>query len=56
MSILLRKPSWNEKKDISVGVDMPKFCGENFHEWLSNRKIREGFLPRKFPLYGIPEA
>jgi hypothetical protein len=30
-------------------VDMPKFSGENFHVWISNRKIREGFLPWKFP-------
>ena len=22
---------------------MPKFCGENFHGWLSNREIRESF-------------
>ena len=28
---------------------MPKFRGENFRGWLSNHKIRESFLLRKFP-------
>ena len=28
---------------------MPEFRGEIFHGWLSNRKIRERFLPRKIP-------
>ena len=25
--------------------------GENFHGWLKNREIREGFLPQKFMAY-----
>ena len=28
---------------------VPKFRGENFCGWLSNLKICESFLPRKFP-------
>ena len=30
------------------GYGTPKFRGENFRGWLSNRKIRESFLPWKF--------
>ena len=26
----------------------PKFHGENFYGWCSNREISEGFLPQKF--------
>ena len=28
----------------------PKFCGENFHKWLSNLKICESYLPQKLPV------
>ena len=31
-----------------MGVACLEFRGENFHEWLKNRKICESFLPRKF--------
>ena len=31
-----------------MGVACLKFR-ENFHGWMKNREIREGFLPRKFP-------
>ena len=32
-----------------MGVVCLKFCGENFHRWLQNHEIREGFLPQNFP-------
>ena len=32
-----------------MGVACLEFHGENFRRWLKNRKICEGFLPRKFP-------
>ena len=32
-----------------MGVTCLEFRGENFRGWLKNRKIRESFLPRKFP-------
>jgi len=38
---------------VETGEDRLQFRGENFHELASNPEIREGFLPRKFPLYGI---
>ena len=31
-----------------VGMARPKFCGENFCGWPSNREIHERFHPRKF--------
>ena len=34
-------------KPIIGGYAMPKFRGENFHEWLLNGKIHECFLTRK---------
>ena len=36
-----------------MGVACLEFRGENFRGWWKNREIRENFLPRKFPLYGI---
>ena len=37
---------------------MPKFRGENFHGWLSTRKIHERFLHQKFPAiqYHYPQC
>ena len=32
-----------------MGVAWLEFYGENFRGWRENRKIRESFLPRKFP-------
>ena len=32
-----------------MGMACLKFHGENFHRWLYNCEIPEGFLPSKFP-------
>ena len=47
--ILQRILSRNVETGSIMGVAWPEFCGENFRGWLKNRKIRESFLPRKFP-------
>ena len=50
MSILQRKLSQNATCISRIGgLDVPKFCGGNFHRGLSNHNICEGFLPRAFP-------
>ena len=50
MSTLQRKLSQNATCISRIaGLDVPKFCGGNFHRWLSNHNICEGFLPRAFP-------
>ena len=45
----MEKTSWNVKTGRIMGVACLEFRGENFRRWLKNRKIRESFLPRKFP-------
>ena len=37
-----------------MGVACLEFRGENFCGWLKNCKIRERFLPRKFPAIRYP--
>ena len=49
MEISWRKLSRNVKTGRMMGVACLEFRGENFRGWLKNRKIRECFLPRKFP-------
>ena len=44
-----RKLSRIVKTGRIMGVACLEFRGENFRRWLKNRKIRENFLPRKFP-------